>query len=400
MRKALPVHLLRRSRRLLIAPLAFSALVLSGCAKDAPQDTFAPEGPVTRDIHRLAKPVFAISVAVGIFVYALLAICVVKFRRKGEDHVPKQVHGNTAAELTWTAIPAAILICVGFFSVGAIFKQAEEPADAYNISVIGHQWWWEYHYPQVGESKLAPVLKTIDDPVDAILAKEEGRAPKKIANVLTETTPVIVGANELHIPAGRNVRLLISSRDVMHNYWVPKLAGKIYAIPGKINRLTINSDPEDAGKTIYGQCAEFCGTSHANMRFKVVIDSPADFEKWLRGQAGAATEPTTELAKAGKELFSGAGCTACHWLDPSRTNGYEMVKDADGVESATVNIGPNLAHIGSRKTFAGAIAPLDERDLRAWLRNPQTFKPGSRMVIRKLSEDEITKLVAYIQSLK
>lgn len=394
------MHLLRRFRRLLLAPLAFSALVLSGCAKDAPQDTFAPESPAARDIEKLARPVFILSVAVGVFVYALLAICVVKFRRKSEDHVPKQVHGNVAAELTWTAIPAAILIFVGFFSVGAIQKQAEEPEDAYNITVIGHQWWWEYHYPQVGESKLSPVLKTIDDPADAILAKEEGRAPKKIANVLTETTPVIVTANELHIPAGRNVRLLISSRDVMHNYWVPKLAGKIYAIPGKINKLTVNSDPEDAGKTFYGQCAEYCGTSHANMRFKVVVDSPADFEKWLRGQAGAAAEPTTELAKAGKEVFAGAGCNACHWLDPVRTNSYETVKDADGVESAVVNIGPNLAHVGSRKTLASALGPMDERNLRAWLRDPQEYKPGSRMVIRDLSEDEITKLVAYIQSLK
>ena len=397
MRKASTVQFRRRPGWRAPAIISFATLVLSGCARKAPQDTFTPEGPAARDITRLARPVFAISIGMGIFVYALVIFCIIKFRRKGEDHVPKQVHGNTKLELFWGAVPAMMLAGVGVFSTAAIIKQHEEPKNAYNITVVGHQWWWEYHYPQVGQEKLAPKLVTMANPADVDTAKAEGRNPKNIGNVVQEAGKVVVGANELHVPAGRNVRLLITSEDVMHNYWVPKLAGKIYAIPGRINKLTLNTDANDAGKTIYGQCAEFCGTSHANMRFKVKVDSPADFQKWLTEQTAPAAAPTSDMAKAGEVLFNGSGgCTACHWVDSSKTNSYE--KDASGAE--TLKIGPNLSHVGSRKHFAGAIAELNERNLKAWLRNPQVFKPGSKMVIRKLNEDEVNKLVAYILSLK
>ena len=397
------MHFPGRSRWRQVASAATLALVLASCAveRNAPQDTFRPESDSARRITRLANPVFAAAIVVGIFVYALLAWCILKYRRRDDDHIPVQVHGNGKLEALWGFIPALVLVVVGVFSVPEIFHQSEEPKDAYNITVIGHQWWWEYQYPQVGESKMSPTLVSIDDPSDIDKAKEEGRKPKLLAKVVKQDKPVITTANELHIPAGRNIRLIISSRDVMHNYWVPKLGGKIYAIPGKLNRLTINSDANDAGKTIYGQCAEFCGVSHANMRFKVKIDSPADFEAWLANQAKPAVEPTTELAKAGEELFKGGGgCTGCHWTDPSRTNGWEVVKADSGEESLVQNIGPNLAHFGDREHFASAIAESNPRNLKAWLRNPQEFKPGSRMVIRKLSEDEVNKLVAYIQSLK
>jgi cytochrome c oxidase subunit II len=395
MRKASSVASLRRSRLSLAFLSTTLMLVLSSCAtsKD-PQDSFTPEGPYARSIKKLASPVFIIAVAIGIFVYALVLFCAAKFRRVDDDHVPKQVHGNTAAELTWTAIPALILAVVGVFSVGAVFDQAEDPKDAMNITVIGHQWWWEYHYPQVGEEKLAPRLVTKADPLDLEAAKEEGREPKMRAGQLVEAGPVIVTANELHVPAGRKVRLLITSHDVMHNYWVPKLAGKIYAIPGKINKLTLDSDLDDAGKIIYGQCAEFCGTSHANMRFKVVIDSAEDYQAWLTNQAGPALKatgnPETDLVAKGQAKFVSNGCTACHYLESDKLNDQGIVG----------KIGPNLTHVGARRHFAGAIAELNETNLTAWLRNPQKFKPGSRMVIGKQSEEDIEALVAYIKSLK
>ena len=392
----------RRSSRLCsVAGLTTAALFLSSCIKDAPQDTFSPDGPSTRRVYGLAKPVFILAVVVGIFVYALIAICIVKFRRRDDLHVPVQVHGNTKLELFWGAMPAALLAVVGVFSVGEIFKQAEEPKDSIEITVIGHQWWWEYHYPPVGQSKLNPQHVTIDDPADIDAAELAGREPRKLANVVKESGPVIVTANELHVPAGRNIRLLITSTNVMHNWWVPKLAGKLYAIPGKFNRLTLDSDPEDAGKTFYGQCAEYCGTSHANMRFKVKVDSPAEYEAWLAAQTAAPLEPTTAAAKAGKLLFEGTGgCTTCHWMDTSMTNQYEIEKDAEGKDATVVKIGPNLAHIGSRAHIAGAIAELNTKNLKAWIRNPQEFKPGSKMVVRKFSEDEVNNLVAYVESLK
>lgn len=376
------------SRRYLVGPsLIAAAVLLSSCKKD-PQSTINVEGPQARTINTLAIPVFLIAIVVGLIVYGLVFYCIARFRRKGDDHVPKQVHGNSAAELAWTAAPALLLAVVGVFSVGKIFKIAEEPKDALDITVIGHQWFWEYQYPQPGQTKMNPRITTADDPLDVELAKTEGREPRKVGNVIAQDGPVVSTATELHIPAGKKVRLHITSGDVMHNYWVPKLAGKIYSIPGRINKLTIEADPEDAGKTIYGQCAEFCGTSHANMRFKVKVDSPAEFDTWLTEMAGPAKPPTSDLAVAGQKLFNGGGgCTACHWAEPEKVND-------------TAKIGPNLTHFAVRQYFAGAIAENNTRNLTAWLRNPQEFKPGSRMVIRKLSDVEIEELVAYLQSLK
>ena len=391
----------RSSRLLIVAGFTTATLFLSSCIKDAPQDTFAPDGPGTRRVFNLAKPVFIIAGIVGIGVYAVIAVCIMKFRRRDDLHVPVQVHGNTKLELLWGAIPAVLLAVVGVFSVGEIFKQAENPKDAIEITVIGHQWWWEYHYAPIGQDKLDTKLVTIDDPSDKDAAELAGREPRKLANVVKEAGPVIVTANELHVPAGRNVRLTLTSTNVMHNWWVPKLAGKLYAIPGKLNYLNLDSDPEDAGKTFYGQCAEFCGTSHANMRFKVKVDSPAEYDAWLAKQTAPAAEPTSEAAKAGKALFNGGGaCSSCHWLESSKTNQFELEKDAEGKEVQVLKIGPNLTHIGGRAHFAGAIAELNTKNLKAWLRDPQKFKPGSKMVVRKFTEDEVNNLVAYVESLK
>lgn len=377
-----------RTRRFALPAIVLGSIVLSACASDHPQSTINVEGPQARSVNDLAIPVFLVSIVVGLMVYAVVLYCVAKFRRKGEDHIPKQVHGNTAAEIAWTAAPAVLLAVVGILSVGKIFEISEEPKNALDITVIGHQWWWEYQYAQPGETNMNPRLVKADDPLDVEAAKEEGREPLQIANVIAQDGPVVSTANELHIPAGKKVRLHITSGDVMHNYWVPKLAGKIYSIPGRINKLTIEADPEDAGKMIYGQCAEFCGTSHANMRFKVKVDSPAEFDAWLKKMAGPAKVSTDELAAAGSKLFNGGGgCTACHWAEPDKVNDK-------------VKIGPNLTHFAERKHFAGAIAENNTRNLTAWLRNPQAFKPGSLMVIRKLSDNEIEELVAYLQSLK
>jgi cytochrome c oxidase subunit II len=388
-------------------------LLLSACAKDAPQDGFSrggPEGPIPRAINRVAHPAFIIAYLVVMpFVYALTLYAMAKFRRKDDDHVPAQTHGNKIVEIASVGIASALLIGLGIPATSTYFDTVEQKDDCMQISVIGHQWWWEYRYPKTG-TKLETSYPRPDskgnggilDPDDAEAAKIEGRPQKKIFGIPREldangkAVPVVVNANELHIPEGCNVRLNITSMDVMHNYWVPKLAGKIYAIPGKVNHLNIEADTGLAkpGKPhfIYGQCAEFCGTSHANMRFKVVVQTKADFQKWLDGQAAPARKAQTELEKKGEELFAGgAACASCHYLEPDK--GWDSTVDA-------AKIGPNLAHIGSRQHFAGAIAPLDEKNLTAWLRNPQAFKPGSKMVIRQLKNDEIEALVAYIKSLK
>ena len=382
----------------LVGALLLMPLILGACASDAPQDGFsAPEGPIPRAINRVAHPAFFIAyVPVLLFVYGLTMYAVVRYRRKGEDHVPKQTHGNKAVEIASVGFASVMLIGLGVPATATYFDVTEQKNDCMQVSVVGHQWWWEYRYPAEGTKLETSYPRDILDPTDAEAAKAEGREQRKIFGIPREDRPVVVNANELHIPEGCNVRLNITSMDVLHNYWVPKLAGKIYAIPGKINHLNIEADKGLAspGKPhfIYGQCAEFCGTSHANMRFKVVVQTKEDFAQWRISQAAPARTARTELEKKGEALFvGGAACSTCHYVDSSKE--WDVTVDA-------AKIGPNLAHVGSRQHFAGAIAPLDNRNLTAWLRNPQEFKPGSKMVIRQLKNDEIEALVAYIKSLK
>jgi cytochrome c oxidase subunit II len=370
--------------------LVVGALVaLSGCSSDAPQNTLQPEGQMARDIKNVLIAPGLIAVAIGVAVYAVIAVIIVKFRRRSEDEIPKQVHGNTVAEISWTVAPAVLMAVTGVFSVQALQKVYDEPPNAYEITIIGHQWWWEQRYPMPGKDKLESTLGLAPDRADVAAAEEENREPKMLANQVLEKDPVVVNANELVIPAGRNIRLTIASHDVMHNYWVPKLNGKIYAVPGKLNYLTLMSDADDAGKTFYGQCAEYCGTSHANMRFKVKVLAPADFDTWIQRQSETVADPAADTPAArGMAQFS-ANCSSCHNVDPSQPT--------DGTGG---KIGPNLAHIGSREHFAGAIAPLTPQYLKQWLDNPQKFKPGSKMVIGELSDEQIDDLIAYIQHLK
>ncbi len=394
-----------RTSRTAFALLAtVGAFALSGCTEDSyPQDVTDPAGPYARKLHLLARWPFLIAIVLGIFVYALVLFASWRYRRRDEDDVPVQVHGNTAMEIGWTAAPAILLAVIGVFSVSTIFDVAREPKDALHIEVIGHQWWWEYRYPTAGKSDfdsyLTEARTTIDAEGKVVVAKLKDEADGE----------KIVSAGELHIPAGRPVRLSLMSRDVMHNWWVPRLAGKLYAIPGHVNHLNIEADPFTASdpdtKTLYGQCAEFCGTSHAYMRFKVVVHRDmASFEAWRAATAAPAAEPVSPEAVAGKALFA-ANCSQCHWLEPNRAT-YDVVDAETGEVSINLTnkaskIGPNLTHIASRGYIAGATATNDERNLRAWLRNPQAFKPGARMVLaRPLTEQEVTDLVAYLRELK
>jgi cytochrome c oxidase subunit 2 len=211
------------------------------------------------------------------------------------------------------------------------------------VDVIGHQWWWEYRYAS-GEN--------------------------------------VVTANELHIPANTPVVLNLTSKDVIHNFWPPKLAGKIYAIPGRINHMTIQAD--NPGE-YFGQCAEFCGTSHANMRLRVIAHTRADYDAWVVANTAANTVPAgTTPQAAGATLFRQKGCASCHTVD-----GYSKGE-----------IGPNLTHLHQRHVFAGSLFELTDENLRTWLRNPPKEKPGSIMPNLNLSEDEITKLIAYLDTLK
>ncbi len=341
-------------RRLLGVGLACLVLLAAGCAADTPQNALNPQGPFSRSVHDLIKPVFLIAAVVFVFVEGLIVYAVFRFRRRSEEDRPEQIHGSTKFELTWTVVPALILVVVGVLTVSRIFYLDRQFEDAMQVEVIGHQWWWEYNYKDA-----------------------DGKT-------------VVATANELHIPVGRKVQLNLTSADVIHNYWPPKLAGKIYAIPGRVNHMTIQADKPDF---YYGQCTEYCGISHANMRLRVVAEEPAQFARWMAGHSierSASTYPivgddaatATEEAK-GYTLFLQKGCSGCHAVN--------------GVSAGAT--GPNLTYFNSRATFAGAIFESNDDNLRAWLRDPPAEKPGSLMPKLGLTESEIGSLIAYLRTL-
>lgn len=322
-----------------------SALLLSGCiSEDAPMNFLYPEGPDAIEADRLWDVTFMIAAVVFVVVEGALIFILIKYRESNSKSEPTQLHGHTRLELLWTAIPALILTGIAFMTVPVIFDQAQEAEGALQVEIVGNQWWWAVNY-------------------------ENG----------------VVTANELHIPVDRPVFLSLKSQDVIHSFWVPKLAGKTDVVPGRVNTMTIEAT--EPGEYL-GQCAEYCGLSHANMRFRVVAYEQDDYEQWVSDNQEPA-EDSAAVAE-GRELFhneefaGGQMCGSCHTIDGT---------DAAGV------LGPNLTHLASRTRFAGAMFELNEENLRAWLADPPEQKPGSLMPDLELTEEEISALVDYLLSL-
>src|SRR3954454_24059903 len=251
----------RRRSLFLMSGVALLGLVLSACATNTPQDSLKPAGPDSRITYHLFVPVFWIAVAVFVLVEGLVVYSVIRFRRRSDDDSPVQVHGNSRLELGWTILPALLLLGIGAFTIKTVFSINRYPKgpNVVNATVIGHRWWWEYRYPDSG----------------------------------------VVTANQLYIPTGKQVVLTLESDDVIHSFWPPALAGKVDVVPGQKNRMKISADNPG---TYYGQCAEYCGTSHANMRLEVVAVTPDNFDTWIRQQKeGPAARPaaTTPTPLAG-----------------------------------------------------------------------------------------------------
>jgi len=339
---------LRRARAA-VALFACSALLTSCAHTRLRQDALDPQGPVARRLHHLIVPVAGAAAFVFVLVESLIVIAVIRFRARSADDRPRQVHGNTRLETTWTILPFLMLAVVAFFTVKAVFDTSRRPTGpgVVHVAVTGHRWWWEYDYPALH----------------------------------------VITANELHIPVDQPIDISLTSVDVIHNFWPPKLSGKIYAIPNRINHMTIQADHPG---TYYGQCAEFCGLSHANMRLRVVAHDRADFQRWVAANTtdGAAfslpNEETNPDAAAGATLFRQKGCAGCH--------------SVQGYSAGT--LGPDLTHLRQRSVFAGSIFEMNDNNLRRWLRDPPAEKPGADMPNLNLSEDEITKLVAFLDTLQ
>ena len=337
-----------RLRRGLALAAPALLLFMTACTKQKqPQDILNPQGPVARQLDRLWNPVFAVAAVVFFLVEGLILWVVLRYRAKSDDDAPIQVHGNTRLEIGWTVLPAVLLGVIGLFTVSTLIDLDRAPkGDVLEVNVTGHQWWWQYDYPQYG----------------------------------------VTTANELHIPANRPVNVHVTSVDVIHSFWAPALNGKMDAIPGRINHLKLQADKPN--QTYLGQCTEYCGLSHANMRIRVITHTEGDFDKWIADQKKPAVSPASGEAADGLTLFKAKGCGGCHSIN--------------GISAGTV--GPNLTHLYSRTTFAGAIFDLDEQNLRLWLRDPPARKPmnpnkGLGMPNLQLTEDEIGKLIAFLETL-
>ena len=386
--------------------------VLAGCASDAPQDTWKPAGPNAQMIQDLQWPIFLTAGIVGVIVMAFIAFCVIKYRDRGQA-IPDQAHGKAWLEYLFIAIPAVILAAIAIPTVGVVMALNDTDDTECVINVTGQQWWWEYDYEVGADGTIC------------------GFAPSEVA-----ASPIIT-SGQLVIPADTKVLLRGTSRDVIHSYWIPRLNGKRDMVPGRVHFLRLESGTPG----IYaGQCTEFCGLSHANMRMETVVLESAHFQQWIDNELEPYQAPSEgSLAAEGETTFI-AQCSRCHQVnglvDPG--NGNLVVSYPD--QFVYSGAAPNLTNLMGRNTFAGAtwdlLTPecredvweaspeefgekylagvsqdcLNEIDLREWLRNAPAKKPMYAdpamleqsdgkvrgMPYLGLTEDQIDQLIAYL----
>ncbi|MDA0270219.1 MAG: cytochrome c oxidase subunit II [Chloroflexi bacterium] len=310
---------------------------------DTPQTTYqamSDNAQLAQDVYTI---IFILAGAVMAGVIALtLAFSFIYRERPGQQAL--QIHGNSKLELLWTLLPVLIVAAMAVPTFNAIAViTGDAPEDSLEVKAVGYQWWFQFQYPELG----------------------------------------VVTASDLHLPVDRPILVKLESKDVIHSFWVPQLSGKVDMVPGHTNQLWFT--PNTVGEFM-GQCAEFCGLSHANMRFRVFVHTQEDFDAWVQSQLAEAATPEEGLAAAGAQQFTMSGCIGCHTV---RGNALAM-----GV------IGPELTHFGSRTRLAGGMVENTEVELRRWLKNPPAMKPGSIMPNLNLTDEQIDSLVAYLYSLQ
>lgn len=340
------------------AVLMLTVLFLSGC-QSSPMTTIEPAGThAERILNDLLIPVAWAALGVFVVVESILLYSVIRFRRRG-DTMPVQIHGDTRIEVMWTIAPALIVLVIAVLTFRTQAVNSAMPKDALRVVATGHQWWFQFDYPQQGVNT----------------------------------------ANDMIIPVGRDVTVELKSDDVIHSFWVPRLAGKTDMIPTKTNLITFRATQPGVFR---GHCAEFCGTVHAMMRFRVIALAPEEFDRWVAGErtvpvapAGAtipaAGQPApSDPAARGQIVFVRKGCIGCHMIN--------------GVPQAVGRTGPNLTYFGSRYTIAAGVLENTDENLKRWLHNPDEVKPGNIMAGSvkpgTLTDEEINDLVVYLRGLK
>jgi len=312
---------------------------------------FLPAATPAHEIVGLSHLMFGVTAGIFLVVGSLLTYVIIRFRHRQSDpqahNEPQQIYGSTQIELSWTVIPILIVVMLFLATARIIFatEDAPKPKDALDITVIGHQFWWEYRYPKLG----------------------------------------IITANELHIPASdpkhpTPTYLTMSSADTDHSFWVPRLAGKTDVLPNRVNTMWL--DPQQPGLYI-GQCNQYCGAQHALMLLRVYVDTPDQFAAWVKHQQ---QQSVTDTAVAeGRQVFEHNACISCH---------------AVAGTVATGRFGPDLTHFASRSTFASGSVPMSAGNVHAFVDNPATFKPGVLMPPMHLNQHDLDAVTAYLMSLK
>jgi cytochrome c oxidase subunit 2 len=342
----------------------------------APQSALEPGGPGAAEIDRLWDLMLWSGTAVTLLVVVLLLVAL--FRRRHSSELPPEAdrppdprgeHANVetggrgqadegrpeserkgarwmvAGGVVFPTFVLTALFLLDLQVLGVLYPRGDEPAPL-TIEVTGRQWWWDVRY------------------MDSI----PGRAVRS--------------ANELHLPVGQRVRLLLRSQDVIHSFWVPGLQGKIDMIPGRTNTFWVQADTPGVWR---GQCAEFCGMQHAKMAFVVVADTPADFAQWLDRERLPAAEPSDSAGRQARETFLSSGCVLCHTVRGT---------------TARASAGPDLTHVAGRRTLAAGELPNTRGNLFGWIANPQALKPGTRMPAVPLTRDELHAITSYVGSLR
>ena len=327
--------------------LAVGGGALAGTCAARTQSALNPQGPISRYIDTWWWVLFSVASFVVVLVTVLLLVAL--FRKRRDDSADPQLHSDRERGLMWfvgllgAAFPIAVLgTLMGFniYTENVITARAQAPTRV--IEVIGHRWWWEVIYPQEG----------------------------------------ITTANELHIPAGESVQIKVTTKDVIHSFWVPQLNGKIDTIPGQTNTISIQADQPGAFR---GQCGEYCGLQHAKMAFWVVADAPEDYQAWVSQQRLAAPNPKGGNALKGQQIFLGSACVYCHAIKGT---------------NASSRLGPDLTHLASRRTIGAGALPNTEGNLAGWIVNPQTVKPGNKMPPMYLEAHDLQSLLAYLKTLE